>query len=53
MGTDNAAVMAASEEYLHIEKITNQMNTTHIANIQLLANKIPRAVATPLPPLKL
>ena len=47
------AIIAAKEEYFHIEKITSQIQITLNAKIQLIANKIPRAVATPLPPLNL
>ena len=53
IGTDKEAIMAAKEEYLHIEKIISQIQIALNANIQLVTSKIPRAVATPLPPLNL
>ena len=46
-------MIAAKEEYRHIEKMISQIQIALNANIQLTANKIPRAVATPLPPLNL
>jgi hypothetical protein len=45
------AVRAASEEYLLIAAIIDQMAITIKAVCQERANKIPIAVATPFPPL--
>ena len=48
-GKHNAAVMADKEEIRLIKKITSQMISTEIAIWISIANKTPKAVATPLP----
>jgi hypothetical protein len=51
MGDDNVAPMAASDENLQMKKIIIQIMNTDKANTGLMPNRIPNAVATPLPPL--
>ena len=47
-----AAQIAAKDEYRVKKATINQVLNVAKPNIQLMPNKIPQAVATPLPPLK-
>ena len=52
-GVSNAAAIADRDEYLNTIAKMSQVIICKPATIGVIAKKIPRDVATPLPPLKL